>query len=312
MNEAIHKVPDRPTLIQAERLGGPVIHAFSARQGGVSRGPFATLNLGQSVGDDTAAVHENRRRFFGRFDIESSRVVRVKQVHGDQVLVVDAPLTRRPGFPGILIEEPARYDAMITNLPGFALVVSTADCVPILIQDPVKKVIAAVHAGWRGTAERIAAKALAALEAVYDASPLTCRVAIGPAIRQCCYEIDQPVKEALAGAVGRDVGLVPSRSGHWRADLPGINCAILHEAGVPLESIEDVGLCTACRPDLFFSHRRDHGHTGRMMNFILILPTPEAELPKELEEVRQAEQTLAWEGGPPTDPVTGAATGEPA
>ncbi|HTU03044.1 MAG TPA: peptidoglycan editing factor PgeF, partial [Candidatus Sulfotelmatobacter sp.] len=273
MNEAIREIPDGPTLIQAERLAGSVIHAFSTRQGGVSRGPFATLNLGQSVGDDPAAVQENRRRFFGRFDLELDRVVRVKQVHGDQVLVVDAPLARRPGFPSMLIEEPARYDAMITNLAGFALVVSTADCVPILIHDRVTEVIAAVHAGWRGTARRIAAKALAAMEAVYDVSPLNCHVAIGPAIQQCCYEVDQPVKEVLAAAVVGDPGLVRSRPGHWLADLPGANRDILHEAGVPLENIENIGLCTACRPDLFFSHRRDRGRTGRMMNFILVLPT---------------------------------------
>lgn len=306
MTESVRAIPEAATVVQAAVLRGPVVHAFSTRQGGVSRPPFDTLNLGQSVGDDRAAVEENRRRFFGRFGIEPGHVVRVKQVHGDRVLVVDESTTRRPGFPFSLIDEPVEADATVTNLPGLALTVSTADCVPILIHDPARRAVAAVHAGWRGTALRIAARAVEAMARTYGTRPADCRAAIGPAIRRCCYQVDGPVHEQLAGsAASADRYVEADGAGHWRADLPGLNRAILQEAGLAGEHIEDVGLCTVCRRDLFFSHRADEGRTGRMMNFILLLPPPEPELPSDARQVREAEQNMSWEGGAPERGVSG-------
>jgi YfiH family protein len=259
--------------VQAATLRDGVVHAFSTRQGGVSRPPFGTLNLGQSVGDDAAAVRENRRRFFRPFGIAPERVVRVKQVHGDRTLVVDDQLAGRHGFPASLLDEPAEYDAIITDLPGLALTVSTADCVPILLHDPTRRAVAAIHAGWRGTAARIAAKAVGAMGATFGSRPEDLRAAIGPAIRRCCYEVDGPVHGLLQAAVGSSGGqFAPTREGHWRADLPGLNRAILVEAGLRPDRIEDLGLCTACRPAVFFSHRGERGRTGRMMNFIALLP----------------------------------------
>ncbi|MBI2455954.1 MAG: peptidoglycan editing factor PgeF [candidate division NC10 bacterium] len=234
-----------------------MVHAFSTRQGGVSRAPFATLNLGTSVGDDPQAVEENRRRFFGTFGIEPSQVVRVKQVHGDGVLVVDETLVARRGFPRLLLDERYEYDALITNLPDLALVVSTADCLPLLIHDPVRGAVAAVHAGWRSTAKRIAARALRAMAAAYGTNPGDCRVAIGPGIRGCCYEVDAAVTEAMRAAL-------PAWEEHAAASRPG------EGAGVRPDRIGDVGFCTACRRDLFFSHRAEKARTGRMMNLILL------------------------------------------
>jgi YfiH family protein len=184
------------TVVQSAILEAPngIVHAFSTRQGGVSRPPFATLNLGQSVGDEPAVVEENRRRFFGTFGIDLGRVVRAWQAHGDGVLRVDAGLTGRAGFPRCLLDERAKFDALITHLPGLALVVSTADCLPILIHDPVRRAVAAVHAGWRGTAKRIAARALAAMREAYGTDPSDCRAAIGPGIRGCCFEVDAAVR----------------------------------------------------------------------------------------------------------------------
>jgi len=248
-----------------------VSHAFSTRQGGVSRPPFATLNLGQNVGDDRAAVEKNRRRFFGAFGIDPGRVVRARQVHGDGVLQVDAGLTERAGFPHCLVEERAEFDALITDLPGLALVVSTADCLPILIHDPVHRAVAAVHAGWRGTAKRIAARAIAAMSEAYGTDPSDCRTAIGPGIRRCCFEVDAAVTEAMAAALPNwNAHATANRSGHWLLDLAGVNRTLLEDAGVLPGRIEDVGLCTSCRNDLFFSHRAEKGRTGRMMNFILL------------------------------------------
>jgi YfiH family protein len=301
MSASIRSVPEAATFVQASVLRGAVVHGFSTRQGGVSQGAFATLNLGQSVGDDPAAVQENRDRFFGRFAIEADRLVRVRQVHGDGVLVVDEALAARPGFPFSLIEERVEYDAMITHLTGLALTVSTADCVPILVQDPDRRVVAAIHAGWRGTAARIAAKGIQAMAARYGSRPETLQVAIGPAIRGCCYEVDRSVCEALAAsAAAADGHFQPVGVDHWRADLPGLNRTILTEAGVDPAHIEDLGLSTACRRDLFFSHRADRGRTGRMMNFVMLLAPPERDLAPEARQVREAEQRMAWEGGAPS------------
>lgn len=248
-----------------------IIHAFSTRQGGVSRPPFATLNLGQSVGDDPAAVNANRRRFFGAFGIEPHRVVRARQVHGDGVLRVDAPLTQRPGFPHCLVDERAEFDALITDLSELALVVSTADCLPILIHDPVHRAVAAVHAGWRGTAKGIASQAIAAMGEAYGTNPSDCRAAIGPGIRRCCFEVDAAVTEKMAAArPDWESHVTANRPEHWLLDLAGVNRALLEDAGLFPDRIEDVGLCTSCRSDLFFSHRAEKGRTGRMMNFILL------------------------------------------
>jgi polyphenol oxidase len=262
-----------PAFIQSRLLSESdgIDHAFSSRQGGVSRPPFATLNLGQSVGDDFALVEENRRRFFAAFGIDPATVVRAKQVHGSDVLQVDANLVQRPGFPRCLVEERAEFDAFITELPEVALVVSTADCLPILIHDPVRGAVAAIHAGWRGTARRIAAEVVLAMQAAYGTDPADCRAVLGPGIRGCCFEVDAPVMEAMAAALpGWGVHATPTRSGHCRLDLAGVNRGVLEGAGVPGDRIEDTGLCTACRTDLFFSHRAEKGRTGRMMNFILL------------------------------------------
>jgi polyphenol oxidase len=248
-----------------------IVHAFSTRQGGVSQSPFATLNLGLSVGDEPLAVEENRRRFFGGFGIDPGRVVRARQVHGNGILRVDAALTERAGFPHCLVEEPAEFDALMTSLPGLALVVSTADCLPIVIYDPVRPAVAAVHAGWRGTAQRIAAQAVSAMSDAYGTDPGDCIAAIGPGIRKCCFEVDAPVVEAMARVIPTwEAHAEAVRPKHWLMDLPGINRAILEGAGLRREQIEDVRLCTACRTDLFFSHRADKGRTGRMMNFIFL------------------------------------------
>jgi YfiH family protein len=267
--------PHSPVHVQSEILqdSGQVVHAFSTRQGGVSRAPYATLNLGQSVGDDPQAVQENRRRFFGPLGIEPPQVVRVKQIHGGGVLTVDEALACHEGFPRLLLDERYEYDALVTNLPDLALVVSTADCLPLLIHDPIRGAVAAVHAGWRSTAKRIASRAIEAMTAAYGTDPADCRVAIGPAIRGCCYEVDAAVTDAMAATVPTwEDHAVQTRPGHFRLDLPGVNRAVMEQAGVRADRIADVGLCTACRGDLFFSYRAEKPHTGRMMNLIALRP----------------------------------------
>ncbi|MBI4537179.1 MAG: peptidoglycan editing factor PgeF [candidate division NC10 bacterium] len=264
---------DQPPVVRSFLLGGfcNVSHAFSTRQGGVSREPFASLNLGASVGDDPGAVAENRRRFFGSLGISPDQIVRVKQVHGKGVLLVNATLAGRPGFPQPLSDGGTTCDAMVTGVPGMALTVSTADCTPILVVDPVRRAVAAVHAGWPSTGKRIVVETLIAMRRAYGTDPADCRVAVGPSIRGCCYEVDEPVASAMATALPTwETCAVPTRFGHWRLDLAKVNRSLLEAAGVPRDQIEDLGLCTACRRDLFFSHRAEKGKTGRMMNVIMI------------------------------------------
>jgi len=262
-----------PMLVQSKVLQDleRVAHAFSTRLGGISQAPYATLNLGMSVGDDPQAVAENRRRFFGTFHLEPSHVVRVRQAHGDGVVRVDEALVSHERFPQLLLDEGVGYDALLTNLPGLALVVTTADCLPLLIHDPVGGAVAAVHAGWRGTAKGIAARAIQAMGAAYGTRPGDCRVAIGPGIGGCCYEVDAAVTDAMGRTLPTwKEHAVPTRAGHFRLSLAGVNRAILERVGVRPEHIDNLGLCTVCRGDLFFSYRAEKPRTGRMMNLIVL------------------------------------------
>lgn len=252
--------------------GLPVRHAFSTRKGGVSAPPFHSLNLGLSVGDDPAAVQENRRRYFAVLGLHPSQVVRVRQVHGRDVLVVDEALAGREGFPRLLLDEHYRYDALLTNLPGFGLCISTADCLPIFLVDPRRRVIGAVHAGWRSSVRGITEQAVRRMTDTYGTDPADCYAAIGPGIRGCCYEVDAPVVTPLQAAFAQwEVCVRPRREGRWMLDLAALNRGILERVGVRSDRIFDTRLCTACRTDLFYSHRAEKPTTGRMMSLIVLL-----------------------------------------
>ncbi|HEY7676354.1 MAG TPA: peptidoglycan editing factor PgeF [Candidatus Methylomirabilis sp.] len=262
-----------PGVVQAGALAGLAgfAHAFSTRRGGVSRGPYDSLNLGLGVGDEAAAVQENRRRFFGTLGIDPGRAVRVRQVHGEGVLVVDRALAARAGFPRVLLDEDFEYDALVTELPGLALTISTADCLPILIADPQRRAVAAVHAGWRSTVRRIAERAVGALRERYGTDPADCVAALGPGIRGCCYEVDDPVIEPLARALPSwDACVRAAGDGRWSLDLAAANRDMLAAAGLDPGAIHDAGLCTRCRQDLFYSYRGQGARTGRMMNTVLL------------------------------------------
>lgn len=264
---------DGPGVVRCDALTSlpEIIHGFSTRRGGVSAGPFASLNLGLSTGDDPAAVHENRRRFFGALGIDPDRTVGARQVHGDGVLVVDRHLVARSGFPRILLDEGSEYDALVTELPGLALTVSTADCLPILMADRRRGAVAAIHAGWRGTVRRVVQRAVETLRERYGTAPQDCTAALGPCIRACCYEVDAPVIEPLARALaGWRAWVTEKDGGRWNLNLAAANRHLLEAAGLDPAAISDAGLCTRCRPDLFYSYRAQGHRTGRMMNTILL------------------------------------------
>lgn len=225
-------------------------HGFSLRTGGVSEGPFATLNLGRSVGDDPLAVAENARRFAEAIGVDLARLHEVSQVHGRAVLSV-APQA------DVSSSRSVEADALVAR-GGAAAAVRTADCMPILVAHPPSGAVAAVHAGWRGVVARV-------LDAAIDAMavpPEELLAAIGPHIRAEAFEIgDDVAREIAASACGADVIL--RRSPRPHADLARAVRAQLAARGVVDDRVDDVGGCTLTDAARFFSHRRDAGRTGR-------------------------------------------------
>ncbi len=246
------------------KMGGAVM-GFTTRHEGVSRAPYNSLNLGSNTFDSPHSVEGNRSLLARAMGSRLDRLVTVKQVHGSDLLVIDAP---NPDFSHFHALE---CDGIITNQPGVMIGVTVADCVPLLLFDPVKGVIAAVHAGWKGTAAEIGKKGVVALREVFGSAPGDILAAIGPAIGPCCYEVDQPVMDAFKkGASGWELDAAPRGDGKWGLDLAAANRRQLKESGLLPENITVAEQCVSCNSDLFFSYRRDQGDTGRQMGFIML------------------------------------------
>ncbi len=242
-----------------------ITHAFCTREGGVSRGPFAALNLSFNEGDDDDAVERNRSLLAETFDIPKGCFRTVRQVHGDRIVTLDADSAKGDGG-----ESPAA-DGIITTLPGWGVAVRTADCVPILYADVRQRVVGVVHAGWKGTAKAIASRAEEVLVEDHGCRLSDIRVAIGPAIGPCCYEVDETVHAAVPGYQSdRRVFTAGVREGRWMFDLAAANRLQLTAAGIGEDHIDAAGLCTSCNGHLFFSHRGDGGRTGRQLSFIML------------------------------------------
>jgi len=238
-------------------------HGFATRGGGTSTLPHtASMNLAYGRGDDNAVVDENIRRFCDLVSGAPCRPAFVTQVHSDVIVKIKAG-----DDPAVLKDTPA--DGLITDVPGILLMVKVADCVPILLcgekPDSVQtpSVIAALHCGWRGTAASLAAKGVAAM-AEYGVRADSIRAAIGPCIRDCCYEVGEDFYAAFAESLGKDTAsrFIKTRGGARFADLAGINRALLISAGIPAENIDVSDKCTCCFPDEFFSHRATRGIRG--------------------------------------------------
>lgn len=241
--------------LTAGGIGVP--HCFTTRLGGVSEGYLASMNIGTHRGDRPENVVENYRILGQALGFAPEDVVMTHQTHTDIVRRVDAADRGtglfRPPFPDC--------DGLITNAPGVALVVFTADCTPILLHDPVTGAVGAVHAGWRGTAADIAGKTVAAMAACFGCRPENLRAAIGPNIGPCCFETDADVPAAMARALGEDaMPWIRQVGNKYYVNLKELNAQFLRRAGVT--SIEISPLCTACRTDLFWSHRRMGGNRG--------------------------------------------------
>ncbi len=238
----------------------PVPHGFATRAGGVSEGPYASLNLGFSTGDAKEKVEENLRRLAAGAGAPLGALCRVSQVHGDRV--VEA----RGGADDALRPVEGEADALWTQAPGTWVAVGTADCVPVLLVDPDGQRVAAVHSGWRGTDADISARAVEALVAK-GARPERLLAAVGPCIQRCCYEVSGELGQRFTGRFGAEV--VEASGGGVRLDLTQAVRLTLLRAGLKPGHVDVLKACTACEPARFFSHRRDAGRTGRHLNYVL-------------------------------------------
>ena len=245
---------DGVVLYRFGGLGGAegLIHAVLTRIGGVSQGPYATLNLGHTVGDDLAAVEENHRRALGALGLEPGQVVSPYQVHGACVGVV--------GRAHLGTVQPAT-DALVTSVPAVPLLMRFADCAPVLFLDPVRRVVGIAHAGWRSVVAGVVGATVRTMTERLGCDPADLWAGIGPTIGPCCYEVGPEIAVAVEAACPPGAGVVRDGDGRIHLDLPAAVQAQLRAAGVG--QIEDAGLCTACHVDEFFSHRAEHGRTGR-------------------------------------------------
>lgn len=222
--------------------------------GGVSQEPYNSLNLAFQVGDKSEAVIENRRLLAKLLNFNISALTFTQQVHGENVSWIDKDLAGAGNrSSGLAVSE---TDAMITNVDDVGLAVLCADCLPIILIDPVKKISAAIHAGWRGTLNKIAAKAVT--EMIKGGAAVSrIQAFLGPAIGECCYEVGLELFEQFSSVF--QLAAVPNKP---HLNLSGINETILLSSGLLPHNVRSMNLCTSCRPDLFYSWRRD-GQTGR-------------------------------------------------
>ena len=252
---------------------GIVKHGFSTRKGGVSTGIFSSMNLNFKRGDDPDAVMENYRRMAAALNMRVEDMVLSDQTHTTNVRVI----TEEDRGKGIL--KPQDYsdvDGMITNVPGIVLVTSYADCVPLYFVDPVRKAIGLSHSGWKGTVGHIGQKTVWKMHEVYGSEPKDIVAAIGPSICQSCYEVSDDVAEAFRANFTADEAadiLFDKGNGKYQLDLWKANWYVLTDEGILPEHLSVTDLCTACHPDLLWSHRKTNGQRGGLSAFLSLIDT---------------------------------------
>lgn len=246
-------------------------HGFSTRLGGVSPAPWDSLNLGASRGDSPANVRENFSRFCTAVGADVNALVKNHQVHSCTVRsAARSDILSDPSEPGTF-----EADGLVTGDPGVCLAVFSGDCIPILLYDPVNRVIAAAHAGWRGTAGGIAGHAVQAMASRYGCRPEHILAAVGPGISSCCFETHDDVPDALQAGLGAEARpfIRPLPGGKkFTVDLKGANARWLELAGVTREHIAVCSACTACSLDIFWSHRVQGNARGSMAAVIQLTP----------------------------------------
>jgi polyphenol oxidase len=234
-----------------------LVHGFMTREGGVSQGLYRSFNLAEGVGDDANAVRSNWVRW--RAVYPQVRIAHLRQVHGNRVHPIgfDYDSGRKVG------------DGMVTEVPEIVLAIFTADCVPVLMVDAETGIVGALHAGWRGTLADIASEGIRTMASL-GAHPYCIHAALGPSIGSCCFEVDDELAERFVSQIPTSAACCgPGRPGKKHLDLRAIVRLQLQEAGVAESSIVDIGPCTRCNSDRFFSRRAAGGAaTGLQMSFI--------------------------------------------
>jgi YfiH family protein len=233
-------------------------HGFSTRNGGSLPFSEESFNLGCSSRDSSERVSENRRRFLAALDFVDAPLIALRQVHSDRIHVIENASNQWNEIEG---------DALATRLENVALSVRVADCLPVLIADPVNNAVAAVHSGWRGALAGILLQTIKKMDETFGSDPSSILVAIGPGIRSCCFEVGQDVADLFSRQYPTCCSPA-DQSGKYYLDLPKILDTQLNFAGVKREHRHDMGACTRCNPREFFSYRADGQSTGRMMAII--------------------------------------------
>lgn len=251
------------TLEYLTAEGISVPHCFTTRHGGVSTGSQSSLNLAVGRGDSMENVETNLKILGNALGFDTDKLVMTMQIHSDIVRVVT-----EKDCNGMCHRNYPECDALITNTPGVALLVFTADCTPLLFHDPVTGAVGAAHAGWRGTAKAIGARVVEAMAEHFGSNPADIRAAIGPNVGMCHFETDADVPEAMIAAFGEEAKAYIRQQGEkYYLDLKAINALSLRRAGVRHIEISDC--CTMCQPDRFWSHRVTKGDRGSQGAVIL-------------------------------------------
>ncbi|MBI3268267.1 MAG: peptidoglycan editing factor PgeF [Planctomycetes bacterium] len=270
---------DRVELVRFALLDAAsgVAAATSTRRGGVSGGGFASMNLSRSVGDDPAAVLENRRRLAAAVGYAPERQVFAEQVHGSRIAVVEAGGAGMPGAAGaVAAPQPATWmvpgvDGLVTDRPGVALTAMSADCPCLAAYDTARHVAGAAHASWRGTAANMAGSLVRVLADRYGSRPGDLVVGIAPSIGPCCFDVREDFVATMRAALPYADEYLRTGAGDRRTfDLWSCNRRQLLDAGVPAERIEVAGACTRCRPELFYSYRREGARGGRFGTVVVL------------------------------------------
>jgi len=261
----IEKKIDFVTLLFFENLlkHQEIRHFVSTRTGGFSTQPYNSLNLGLHVGDDPDYVRKNRKRLALATGIPWKSLTLARQIHSGNVTAVSKALRGR----GSANHNEAlnATDAMVTDVPGICLVILVADCVPMLFFDPLKRIIAVAHAGWKGTLKSIALHTVRAMENAFGSSPHNIIAGMGPSIGPCCYEVGPEVISRVRSIFPPSKGYILNESGDGKGylDLWKANLDQLLHAGIERKNIEMAMKCTCHNPDVFFSYRHQQGETGR-------------------------------------------------
>lgn len=234
---------------------------YTTRFGGVSKGRYASMNMSFSNGDDPQKVLQNYKNICACENIDHHRLVFSKQEHTDNIRIVSVDdigkgISKKRDYGAV--------DGLISNISNCGLVTQYADCIPLLFYDPVHKVIAAAHGGWRGTVKEIARKTVEKMTEAFGCNPADMAAAIGPGICKNCYEVDQTVTIPLRRLTGLDLEkcLTEIKEGKFLLDLKDLNRQMMVGAGIKPENIEVSPFCTCCNSHVFHSHRATGGHRG--------------------------------------------------